>query len=108
MSVQRALCCTPARPRAHRTPVHPLRICFLAYRGNMHSGGQGIYLWHLARELASLGHEVHVFVGPPFPDPMPFVRSVLELPNPQLWGKRFDPDPAALLPRPNPFRIFEP
>ena len=88
--------------------MHPLRICFLAYRGNMHSGGQGIYLWHLARELARLGHEVHVFVGPPYPDPMPFARGVVELPNPQLWGKRFDPDSAALLPRPNPFRIFEP
>jgi glycosyltransferase involved in cell wall biosynthesis len=85
-----------------------VRICFVAYRGNMHSGGQGIYLWHLARELSALGHEVHVTVGPPYPDPLPFARSVTLLPNPQLWGKRFDPDPAALLPRPNPFRIFEP
>jgi glycosyltransferase involved in cell wall biosynthesis len=74
----------------------------------MHSGGQGVYLWHLARELARLGHEVHVFVGPPYPDPMPFAKRRVELPNPQLWGKRFDPDPAALLPRPNPLRIFEP
>ncbi|HTF33923.1 MAG TPA: glycosyltransferase family 4 protein [Myxococcota bacterium] len=88
--------------------MRPLRICFLAYRGNMHSGGQGVYLWHLSRELARRGHEVHVFVGPPYPDPMPFAKRRVELPNPQLWGKRFDPDPAALLPRPNPFRIFEP
>jgi len=88
--------------------VRPLRICFLAYRGNMHSGGQGVYLWHLARELARSGHEVHVFVGPPYPDPMPFAKRMVALPNPRLWGKRFDPDPVALLPRPNPFRIFEP
>lgn len=86
----------------------PLRICFLAYRGNMHSGGQGIYLWFLARELTRLGHCVDVFVGPPYPDPMPFARRVARLPNPQLWGKRFDPNPAALLPWPHPLRIFEP
>ncbi len=86
----------------------PLRICFLAYRGNMHSGGQGIYLWFLARELARLGHRIDVFVGPPYPDPMPFARRVTRLPNPQLWGKRFDPNPAVLLPWPRPLRIFEP
>jgi glycosyltransferase involved in cell wall biosynthesis len=74
----------------------------------MHSGGQGIYLWFLARELARLGHRVDVWVGPPYPDPMPFAGRVTRLPNPQLWGKRFDPDPAALLPRPDPLRIFEP
>lgn len=86
----------------------PLRICFLAYRGNMRSGGQGIYLWFLARELARLGHRVDVLVGPPYPDPMPFADRVERLPNPQLWGKRFDPNPAVLLPWPRPLRIFEP
>jgi len=85
-----------------------LRICFLAYRGNMHSGGQGIYLFFLARELARMGHEITVLVGPPYPDPMPFARRVTRLPNPQLWGKRFDPDPAVLLPWPRPLRAFEP
>lgn len=97
-------------PGASRAPAagRPLRICFLAYRGNMHSGGQGIYLWFLARELARLGHSVDVLVGPPYPDPMPFAGSVTHLENLQIWGKRFDPDPAAVLPRPDPFRIFEP
>ncbi len=52
----------------------------------MNSGGQGIYLWFLAREMARLGHEVSVFVGPPYPDPMPFA-NVTELPNRQLWAK---------------------
>ncbi len=64
----------------------PLRIAFVAYRGNMNSGGQGIYLWFLAREMARLGHSVDVFVGPPYPDPMPFAR-VVELPNQQFWAK---------------------
>ena len=54
----------------------PLSICFVAYRGNMHCGGQGIYLWFLARELARLGHGVDVIVGPPWPDPMPFAGAV--------------------------------
>jgi glycosyltransferase involved in cell wall biosynthesis len=66
--------------------ARPLRIAYVAYRGNMNSGGQGIYLWFLAREMARLGHEVSVFVGPPYPDPMPFA-NVAELPNRQLWAK---------------------
>jgi glycosyltransferase involved in cell wall biosynthesis len=66
--------------------ARPLRIAYVAYRGNMNSGGQGIYLWFLAREMARLGHEVSVFVGPPYPDPMPFA-TVHQLPNRQLWDK---------------------
>jgi glycosyltransferase involved in cell wall biosynthesis len=85
----------------------PLRICFVAYRGNMRCGGQGVYLWFLARELSRLGHEVEVLVGPPYPDPMPFAYSVMELPNQQFWGGWFAKDRAAMLPR--PFRrAFEP
>ncbi|MBW3667968.1 MAG: glycosyltransferase family 4 protein [Actinobacteria bacterium] len=45
-----------------------LRIAFLAYRGNPHSGGQGVYTRHLTRELTALGHQVTVFGGPPYPD----------------------------------------
>jgi glycosyltransferase involved in cell wall biosynthesis len=37
------------------------------YHGSMYSGGQGIYLHYLTRELARLGHEVHVIAGPPYP-----------------------------------------
>ncbi|HUR50396.1 MAG TPA: glycosyltransferase family 4 protein [Acidimicrobiales bacterium] len=44
-----------------------LRIAFLAFRGNPHSGGQGVYTRHLTRELARLGHEVEVFAGQPYP-----------------------------------------
>jgi glycosyltransferase involved in cell wall biosynthesis len=45
-----------------------LKLCLCLYRGNMYSGGQGIYLYYLARELVRLGHEVHALVGPPSPD----------------------------------------
>ncbi len=44
-----------------------MRICFVMYQGNMYSGGQGVYLYYLTRELARMGHEVHVLAGPPYP-----------------------------------------
>jgi glycosyltransferase involved in cell wall biosynthesis len=88
--------------------MRALRICFLAYRGNMASGGQGVYLWFLARELAKLGHRVDVVVGPPYPDPMPFAASVTTLHDERFWGKWFSRDRSKLLPRPQPLRIFEP
>jgi len=88
--------------------TRPLRICFTCYRGNMQSGGQGIYLWFLARELARLGHQVDVLVGPPYPDAMPFARDVAHLPNERFWGKWFFRDWPNLLPKPNPLRVFEP
>nr|WP_207619190.1 glycosyltransferase family 4 protein [Nocardioides sp. IC4_145] len=40
----------------------------LSYRSAPHTGGQGIYLRHLTRELANLGHEVEVFSGQPYPE----------------------------------------
>ncbi len=45
-----------------------MKICFIMYQGNMYSGGQGIYLHYLTRELARMGHEVHVLAGPPYPE----------------------------------------
>ena len=45
----------------------PLRIALLVYRGNPHSGGQGVYTRYLSRELVSLGHQVTVFAGQPWP-----------------------------------------
>ena len=37
------------------------------YHGSMQSGGQGVYLANVTRELLRLGHEVHVISGPPYP-----------------------------------------
>ena len=46
----------------------PLRVALLTYRGNPHSGGQGVYVHYLSRELAALGHRVEVFSGQPYPE----------------------------------------
>jgi glycosyltransferase involved in cell wall biosynthesis len=85
----------------------PLRIAYVAYRGNMNSGGQGIYLWFLAREMARLGHEVHVLVGPPYPDPMPFA-TVEELPNRQFWAKWVLGQKDQIVPRQDPLQVLRP
>lgn len=45
-----------------------LRIALLTYRGNPHSGGQGIYVRYLSRALVGLGHDVEVFSGQPYPE----------------------------------------
>jgi MMP alpha-(1->4)-mannosyltransferase len=45
-----------------------LRVALLAYRGNPHSGGQGVYTRYLARELRAAGHHVEVVSGPPYPE----------------------------------------
>ncbi len=86
----------------------PLRICMVAYRGNMRCGGQGVYLWFLARELVALGHRVDVIVGPPYPDPMPFADGVETLPNEQFWAKWFTRDWATFFPRPHPWKVLTP
>lgn len=83
-----------------------MRVAFLAYRGSMQSGGLGIYLHALTRELAAAGIEIDLFVGPPYPDPMPWA-NVIELPNERFWEKRFSPERGAFLPK-RPFSIFEP
>jgi glycosyltransferase involved in cell wall biosynthesis len=86
----------------------PLRVAFVAYRGNMRCGGQGIYLWFLARELVRQGHHVDVVVGPPYPDPMPFAGEVAHAPNEQFWAKWFLRQRRGFLPSPRPLRAFAP
>jgi glycosyltransferase involved in cell wall biosynthesis len=54
----------------------PLRIALLAYRANPYSGGQGVYVRHLSRELTALGHRVEVFAGQPYPELAPDVTLV--------------------------------
>jgi glycosyltransferase involved in cell wall biosynthesis len=74
----------------------------------MRCGGQGIYLWFLARELSRLGHHIEVLVGPPYPDPMPFADDVRELHDDRFWGKWFMKDYAHFLPRDNPAAVLSP
>lgn len=50
-----------------------MNILFLLHQGNMYSGGQGVYTAEVTRELAALGHNVHLVVGPPWPDTDPAV-----------------------------------
>ncbi len=59
----------------------PLRIALLSYRSKPHSGGQGVYVRHLSRELAARGHHVEVFSGQPYPelDDGPVLREVPSL-----------------------------
>lgn len=86
----------------------PLHIAFVAYRGNMQCGGQGVYLWFLARELTRLGHRVEVFVGPPYPDPMPFADAVDTLPNRMHWARWFTRDYAGMVPPEAPLSALAP
>lgn len=79
-----------------------MRICLLSYRGSMFCGGQGIYLWHLAKALAGLGHEIHVLVGPPLADDMPWATvHVIENHN-------FFSADEGWLPEDAPLDIFKP
>jgi glycosyltransferase involved in cell wall biosynthesis len=77
----------------------PLRIAYLAYRGNPHSGGQGVYTHHLTKQLAALGHEVTVFGGPPYPVLTDDV-TLVKVPSLDLYR---EPDPFRI-PKPREFR----
>ena len=72
-----------------------LRVALLSYRSKPHCGGQGIYLRHVSRELAALGHHVEVFSGQPYPElePGPVLRTAAE-PGP-VPGARPVPHAAA-------------
>ncbi|HMG44164.1 MAG TPA: glycosyltransferase family 4 protein [Acidimicrobiales bacterium] len=70
------------------SPERPLRIALLAYRGKPHVGGQGVYVRHLSKALADLGHHVEVLGGQPFPvldDRVPLI----ELPSLDIYNDHF-------------------
>ena len=76
-----------------------LRIALLSYRSKPHSGGQGVYVRALSRELTALGHRVEVLSGQPYPEldeGVPLTR----VPSLDLYR---DPDPFRT-PRPSEFR----
>lgn len=67
-----------------------MRIALLSYRSKPHCGGQGVYVRHLSRGLADLGHRVEVFSGQPYPEDLdPRVR-LTEVPSLDLYR---EPDP---------------
>lgn len=70
-------------------PPRPLRIALLSYRGDPYCGGQGVYVRHLSRELARLGHHVDVIGAQPFPvlDQVegPGTVRLVELPSLDLY-----------------------
>ena len=66
-----------------------MRIALLSYRSKNHCGGQGVYLRHLSRELAALGHDVEVFSGQPYPELDEGVR-LTKVPSLDLYR---EPDP---------------
>jgi glycosyltransferase involved in cell wall biosynthesis len=89
-----------ARSEANtRFAADSLRIALLSYRGNPHSGGQGVYIRNLSRELAALGHRVEVIAGQPYPELDPGV-GFTPLPGLDLYR---EPDPFRT-PRPAEFR----
>ncbi|MFI8184011.1 glycosyltransferase family 4 protein [Actinacidiphila glaucinigra] len=72
--------------------ARPLRIALLTYKGNPFCGGQGVYVRHLSRELARLGHSVEVIGAQPYPvlDELGDGVRLTELPSLDLYRQ---PDP---------------
>jgi glycosyltransferase involved in cell wall biosynthesis len=66
-----------------------VRVALLSYRSKPHCGGQGVYVRHLSRELARLGHDVEVFSGQPYPELDAGVR-LTKVPSLDLYR---EPDP---------------
>ena len=46
----------------------PLKIAILSYRSAPFGGGQGVYVYELSKALNSIGHNVDVISGPPYPE----------------------------------------
>lgn len=82
-----------------------MRICFLLCQGNMYSGGQGVYLYYVTRELARLGHEVEAIVGPPYPELAEGVRLHRVPTYSRYWLKETDRE---FFPGRPPLEAFQP
>ncbi|MBN3511273.1 glycosyltransferase family 4 protein [Mycolicibacterium nivoides] len=77
-----------------------MRIALLSYRSKTHCGGQGVYVRHLSRGLAELGHEVEVFSGQPYPEGLDPRVKLTKVPSLDLYR---EPDPFRV-PRPSEIR----
>ena len=82
-----------------------MRICLLCYRGNNYSGGQGIYVHYLSKELLNMGHEVHLMAGPPYPNVVDGIK-VHKLESLGLYEGNgpFPENPSRML---NPLNLYE-
>jgi len=67
-----------------------VRIALLSYRSKEHCGGQGVYVRHLSRALADLGHEVDVLSGQPYPERLDPRVQLVQVPSLDLYR---EPDP---------------
>jgi glycosyltransferase involved in cell wall biosynthesis len=76
-----------------------LRIALLSYRSKPQSGGQGVYVRALSRELAELGHRVEVLSGQPYPE-LDDGIALIRVPSLDLYR---EPDPFRT-PRPSEIR----
>jgi len=82
-----------------------MKICLLSYRGNPYCGGQGVYIYYLARALRNLGHEVQVMSGPPYPE-VPEGADLHRLESLNLYESK-DSLLATLLRLRNPIDFYE-
>ncbi len=82
-----------------------MRICFIQYQGHMLSGGQGVYLHYVSRELARMGHDVHVIAGVPYPEVLDGVH-LHQLKNFSFWSYLDNFDEYAY--RTHPLLFFHP
>lgn len=63
----------------------PLRILLPSYRSNPTTGGQGVYMRHISKALADMGHQIDVISGPPYPVLDPRVK-LIKLPSLDLYA----------------------
>ena len=82
-----------------------MRVCFIQSQGHMYSGGQGVYLHYVTRELAAMGHDIHVIAGMPYPEVAPDVH-LHKLKTFSFWSYLDDFDEYAY--RTHPLLFFHP
>jgi MMP alpha-(1->4)-mannosyltransferase len=64
-----------------------VRIALLSYRSKEHCGGQGVYVRHLSRGLAELGHQVEVLSGQPYPQELDPRVTLTEVPSLDIYSR---------------------
>ncbi len=57
-----------------------------SYRSHPYTGGQGVYMRHVTKALADLGHQIDVISGPPYPELDPRV-TLIRLPSLDLYAR---------------------